>query len=41
MYATFIGTTVVRNDEGQVVDIAGTQNLDHIISNLGLYDDEE
>lgn len=36
MYATYIGTTVVRNDDGEVVDIRGTQNLDQIISNLGL-----
>ncbi len=32
--------TVVRTAEGQVIDITGTQNLDAIIHNLGLYDEE-
>ena len=36
MYATFIGTTVVRDNDNQVVDIQGTQNLDQIMSNLDI-----
>lgn len=36
MYAKYIGTTVVRNDDKEVVDIKGTQNLDQIMSNLDI-----